>query len=310
MLTQLQKKAAQAVINIFETGRPLGDYGRVTLLQGDTGHLTYGRSQTTLGSGNLYLLIKGYCEAAGAEFEDELSSYLNRLEDRDVNLDYDMKFRRFLRDAGRDPVMREVQDRFFDAVYWRPAVLAAESLGFSRALSISVVYDGHVHGSWLLMRSRTAEEYRPGADISEMEWITHYINVRRQWLAHHSNPLLHKTVYRMDAFNNLISHRNWDLQLPFICRGITVTEAALTEAGDPRANSEADELRLLRLRTPFLRGDDVMALQQALARAGLPLPADGVFGPATDIAVKQWQQEHGLKIDGIVGPATRAVLGI
>lgn len=59
MLTILQKKIAQSIVNIFETGEPLGDYGNVTVLNGDTGHLTYGRSQTTLASGNLALLLHG-----------------------------------------------------------------------------------------------------------------------------------------------------------------------------------------------------------------------------------------------------------
>ena len=49
MLTITQKKTAQAIINIFETGVVLGNYGQVTLIDGDTGHLTFGRSQTTLG---------------------------------------------------------------------------------------------------------------------------------------------------------------------------------------------------------------------------------------------------------------------
>ena len=53
MLTELQKRAAQAIINVFETGDAQGDYGKVTLMKGDPGHLTYGRSQTTLSSGNL-----------------------------------------------------------------------------------------------------------------------------------------------------------------------------------------------------------------------------------------------------------------
>jgi chitosanase len=66
MLSDLQKAAAQAIVNVFETGKTLGDYARVTLLSGDPGHLTYGRSQTTLGSGNLYLLIKAYCDMPGA----------------------------------------------------------------------------------------------------------------------------------------------------------------------------------------------------------------------------------------------------
>src|SRR5690242_6887784 len=50
------KKVAEAIVNIFETGSALGNYGAVTLIPHDSGHLTYGRSQTTLGSGNLYLL--------------------------------------------------------------------------------------------------------------------------------------------------------------------------------------------------------------------------------------------------------------
>ena len=310
MLTELQKKTAKAIVNIFETGRPLGDYSKVTLLQGDTGHLTYGRSQTTLASGNLYLLIKSYCEASGAVLAAELMPYLNRLENRDVNLNHDMTLRRFLRDAGHDPVMQQVQDRFFDSVYWEPALSTCQAIGISQPLSIGVVYDSRIHGSWVLMRDRTNEQFGSITDINEENWIKHYIDVRRDWLANHSNILLHRTVYRMDSFRELIEDANWGLKLSFTCRGFLLSEAVLTESGDPRASSDEDEMRLLRLQTPFLRGDDVRALQQALRDAGKELRVDGIFGPATESAVRQWQGQHGLKIDGIVGPATRASLGI
>ncbi|MCX5852459.1 MAG: hypothetical protein NT072_10480 [Deltaproteobacteria bacterium] len=49
MISKIQKKTAQAIVNIFESGRPRGDYGCVTVMAGDTGHLTHGRNQTTLG---------------------------------------------------------------------------------------------------------------------------------------------------------------------------------------------------------------------------------------------------------------------
>ena len=63
----LQEQTAKAIVNIFETGRLKGDYASVVVASGDAGHLTYGRSQTTLASGNLYLLISSYCSAPGAK---------------------------------------------------------------------------------------------------------------------------------------------------------------------------------------------------------------------------------------------------
>ena len=65
MPTPTQKKTAQSIINIFETGSALGDYSLVTSIEGDIGHLTYGRSQTALGSGNLHLLLKEYVDNPG-----------------------------------------------------------------------------------------------------------------------------------------------------------------------------------------------------------------------------------------------------
>lgn len=60
------------------------------------------------------------------------------------------------------------------------------------------------------------------------------------------------------------------------------------------------------------RGDDVRAMQDALAaakylRAG---ECDGDFGVITLGAVCAYQLEHGLDVDGVCGPATRATLKI
>src|SRR4051812_30082078 len=115
-ITEIQKKTAQAIVNIFETGHLLGDYGKVTLIAGDSGHLTYGKSQTTLASGNLFLLIKAYCEAPDAQFAAALQPYVSRLAEVDLTLDNDLNLRRILTDAGHDPVMRDTQDQFFERV--------------------------------------------------------------------------------------------------------------------------------------------------------------------------------------------------
>ncbi len=59
-------------------------------------------------------------------------------------------------------------------------------------------------------------------------------------------------------------------------------------------------------------GPDVVALQQALNRAGAqpPLAVDGDFGPATGDAVLALQRRQGLRADAMVGPQTRSALGL
>lgn len=56
------------------------------------------------------------------------------------------------------------------------------------------------------------------------------------------------------------------------------------------------------------RGSQVSALQESLARAGLPSGARGIFDEATQDAVRQFQQTKGLTPDGIVGSQTMAAL--
>ena len=62
-------------------------------------------------------------------------------------------------------------------------------------------------------------------------------------------------------------------------------------------------------------GSGVAAVQDLLADLGFALPrsvtaagADGVFGPETVGAVKEFQRRSGLKADGFVGPKTLAAL--
>lgn len=57
------------------------------------------------------------------------------------------------------------------------------------------------------------------------------------------------------------------------------------------------------------RGDAVRDLQAALAELGWELDIDGIFGDATDEAVREFQEENELDVDGVVGPLTWAALG-
>ena len=60
---------------------------------------------------------------------------------------------------------------------------------------------------------------------------------------------------------------------------------------------------------PGATGDVVRRVQRALRRTpDLGLAVDGVFGPNTETAVRDFQGGAGLVVDGIVGPATWAAL--
>jgi chitosanase len=310
MLTDLQKKTAQAIVNIFETGSAQGKYGNVTLLPGDTGHLTYGRSQTTLASGNLYLLIKAYCAAAGAQFAGALQPYLQPLSARNTSLDMNTAFRALLSQAGDDPVMHGVQDQFFDRAYWTPSVQDAAGSGVSGALGTNVVYDSHIQGAWGTLRDITNTRHGQASVIGEQPWITAYVNERRNWLANNANPLLHGTVYRMDSFLQLIRGNKWDLPLPLTVRGVLIDEVVLSGTAPSRPSAHGPDEITLQNETPPVQGENVRAVQQALVKAGIAIPVDGVFAQATETAVKQFQSQKGLTADGIVGPSTRSALGL
>ena len=307
-LTALQKAAAQAIVNIFETGSIRGNYGDVTLLRGDSGQLTYGRSQTTLASGNLFLLCKDYSARTDGAYSPRFTSYLPALEACDTQLNNNMEFRGLLKDAGDDPVMHEVQDAFFDRVYWDPAIRSADALGAQTALGAAIVYDSTVHGSWARIRERTRQKYGELSAIGEKKWMAGYVETRHDWLATHSNTLLHKTVYRMDALAALIRAGNWTLKLPFAVRGANITPEALGDTTVVRVPAETAPRRLLRLRTPPMTGPDIVWLQERLVRAGIRVTASGTFDAVTDAAVRNFQEGHDLKADGIVGPVTRAAL--
>ena len=90
-------------------------------------------------------------------------------------------------------------------------------------------------------------------------------------------------------------------------RGLSVT--GLIDEVTARALEEARWKlgdRSLNLQTPpLMRGDDVAALQSRLTEMGFDCGrVDGIYGPRSEAAVKEFQQSVGINVDGKCGPAT------
>jgi len=307
-LTPTQVRTALAIVNLFETGQVLGDYGQVTLLEGDSGRLTYGRSQTTLGSGLLLKLLQQYVDNPGARFAARLAPWLSRVAAAGPEIDSDSQLHNLLRACADDPVMRDTQDVFFDTEYWQPARRAAAREGLNSALAVAVVYDSFVHGSWGRMRDRTNQTVGSAAALGERRWVAAYVQVRRRWLAGHSVPILRSTVYRMDAFQRLIDLNQWGLALPLVVRDNEISTATLSGLPPGCYDGPPPGARPLMLAQPLARGLDVRLVQLALSDAGAQLKADGVFGRASRDSIRMLQLVRGLPATGVADTALIAAL--
>lgn len=318
----LQKCTIQSIVNIFETGKPLGNYSQVTLIKGDPGHLTYGRSQTTLASGNLYFLIKSYCEKTGSQFGKDFQPYLDRLASKDLTLDNDAILKDLLKKAGNDPVMHQAQDEFFERAYYKPALNRANQLGICTPLGVAVVYDSYIHGAFNTVYKLTNTNLaKTPEEAGEKKWIEAYVNTRRNWLANHSKTVLHNTVYRMDAFKDIIKNDNWNLALPMKVRSYTITEDTFKDSvpdtkpvpednGKPSADTKNWPLLMLVKNGPYMQNEYVEDVQIALKNRGYNVDLDGIYNPKTEAAVIKFQTDKNLKADGIVGKITYEALRV
>lgn len=93
----------------------------------------------------------------------------------------------------------------------------------------------------------------------------------------------------------MIRNKRWGLAIGIIL-SLILSSAAFAALGDHILGRGA-------------KGPEVKEMQTLLARLGYQVgPLDGKFGPKTEKAVRLFQQEHGLKVDGVAGAKTIAEL--
>jgi peptidoglycan hydrolase-like protein with peptidoglycan-binding domain len=97
-----------------------------------------------------------------------------------------------------------------------------------------------------------------------------------------------------------------------LCLPGTGLAAGRPDGGEPPARAGGEVERLLAPGAGYAvdgGSPHVRQLQRTLRSAAYTIGrVDGLYGPATEGAVRRFQAEHGLTIDGVVGPQTRAAL--
>ena len=219
-----QKRIVERVVNVFETGKPDGNYSLIAIFNDgpqDIEQITYGRSQTTE-YGNLRELVQKYVAANGI-YSKKLKPFAEKI--GRVPLTDNQEFKDLLKKAAKEDVlMRKTQDTFFDERYYKPAMRWATNNGFILPLSALVIYDSFIHSGSILSTIRnTFPERPPVFGGNEIEWTTAYVNARHRWLSNHPREIVRKTVYRTQCFKDEIKRGNWTLsKLPIMANGVKV----------------------------------------------------------------------------------------
>ena len=230
-ITPQQKKVIDSILSIFETGKipTAASYSTCTILRDGAG-ISYGKHQATDNAGSLDKIVKMYI-AEGGTHAAKLQPYLPQLsanETAKVNPsappDWAKNLVNLLKEAGADPKMQSAQDAIFDENYWNPAVNHAKQIGLNTALGHAVVYDTCIHsGPGRVATHRAAfPQKSPANGGDEREWVKAYVSARKAWLLGNSNPLVQKTIYRMETFEKLMAEGNWDLNTPLTVRGVKI----------------------------------------------------------------------------------------
>ncbi|MDI1242972.1 MAG: chitosanase [bacterium] len=226
-------RKAMAIVSVFETGKPHGNYAALVVLNDGAG-ISYGIKQFTHRSGSLLQVVEKYLATDATVGRGTIESRLPVLR-RSTKLAIDQlaadeRFKQALKAAAASKEMRAAQDAIATERYLKKAINECRAFGLTLPLTLAVVYDSVVHGSWRSL----AEHLGPVRD--EKIWIKRYVEERHEWLRR--RPTLRTTTYRTTFFRNEIARGNWQLELPMYVHGYLLKASDFPEAATPQTPAE------------------------------------------------------------------------
>lgn len=239
--TENDKLKALAIVHVFETSRPFGDYSACVVLNDGAG-VSYGINQFTHRSGSLAAVVREYLANGGQLGREIFTSALPLLSKKTnaaiEQLASNELFKRTLRTAAITSEMKAAQRVVAYERYLRPAIEICERMRFVKPLSLAVVYDSVTHGSWELISARvnsTVRTTKPDPLAFEKSWITEYVRARHRWLTEVRR--LRVTNYRTKFLLDQIAIGNWELRLPVTVHGVCLTADLLDESSERDSGS-------------------------------------------------------------------------
>ena len=229
--TENDKMKALAIVHVFETSKPFGDYAACVVLNDGAG-VSYGINQFTHRSGSLAAVVREYLANGGQLGREILTAALPILARKTPaaieRLASDALFKRTLKTAAITREMKEAQRTIACERYLYPAIEICVRMRFVTPLSLAVIYDSVTHGSFELIAARVTGVVRTtvlGDLAFEKAWITEYIRARHRWLTELRR--LRVTSYRTKFFLDQIAIGNWELKLPITVHGVRLTSDIL-----------------------------------------------------------------------------------
>jgi peptidoglycan hydrolase-like protein with peptidoglycan-binding domain len=144
--------------------------------------------------------------------------------------------------------------------------------------------------------------YMSGSDVLAVQTKLQELGYFKGSLGGNFGPITQAAVIAFQKANKLevdgiVGIKTWNAL--FAAKSVEPTKPT------PTPTPTVQYSRLLKVISPYMRGDDVKAVQTALKAAGYdPKGIDGVYGENTESAVKAFQKAKKIEVDGIVGKIT------
>lgn len=211
----------KSILVYFEMGAT-PDYSSVFIYNDGKG----GQPQVTLSYGftqdyNLREVLVTYCKNTDAILRNKIKPYIRNI--KNPLLYKDTAFIELLREAGKDPIMQQVQDELFQKLYLQPAEDWATAEGFIYPLSLAVITDSFLQSGKIPMDIRiNFAERTPANGGNEKVWVKQYLEERKRWLNSRKLDAVKKSIYRPNCFLEAVAKNNWSLLAPVNANGRTI----------------------------------------------------------------------------------------